>query len=150
MIFTNEELQYEDENYLFQIVVKLIDKDPKRKALLKMINFLFVSSSFLKQFFEDFPLDEIDFDLFSSLKCRLFHDISKSDLLPTRRRRKTQNILSQQEIDEFFQIISSNFGENIHPVQQTKDLIKENQRMKQEIDKMKEIINSMRNDNSNI
>jgi hypothetical protein len=111
MIFTNEELQYENENYLFDIVAKLIDKDPKRKELLKMINFSFVSSSSLKQFFEDFPLDEIDFDLFSSLKGRLLHDISKSDLLPTRRRRKTLNILSQQKIDEFFQIIRSNFGE---------------------------------------
>jgi hypothetical protein len=71
-LFSNEEIQYENEDFLFKIVIELIHIDFHRKTLLKLINFSFVSSSLFKEFFEDFPLDEIDLDLFSSFKNRFF------------------------------------------------------------------------------
>jgi hypothetical protein len=69
---------------------------------------------------------------------------------PTKRWRKTPNILSQAEIDEFFGIINSYFGGNDSPIQKTKNLIHENQLMEKEIEEMKEIITSLRKENSNI
>jgi hypothetical protein len=149
-LFPNEELQYENEDFLFKIVIKLIHKDFQRKTLLKLINFHFVSSSLFKEFFKDFPLDGIDLDLFSSLKNRLFFDISKSELRHAKRWRTIPNILSQTEIDEFFGIMNSYLGENIHPVLKTKYLLLENQQMKKVIEEKKEIISSLRKENSNI
>jgi hypothetical protein len=52
----------------------LIDSDSTRKVLLKTIKFPFVSIDLMKQFIENYNIDEIDFDLFQSLKERLIFD----------------------------------------------------------------------------
>jgi radical SAM superfamily enzyme len=67
-IFNSHQLQIENENYLFNLVIELIKKDSNRKVLLKSIFYPGVSSSLLISYFRDFPIEEIDYNLFNSLK----------------------------------------------------------------------------------
>jgi hypothetical protein len=92
--------------------------------LLKLINFEFVSSDLMKLFFENIRIESIDFDLFESLKRRLFTDYSNLDRLVTRWKLKPKHI-SPTETIQLFQILNSYFKEEKNPIEQTKILIEQ-------------------------
>jgi hypothetical protein len=66
--FHFNQLKIEKEDHLFQIISKLIKEDKDRILLLKTIHFEFDSSHLLTSFFENISIDEIDFEVFESLK----------------------------------------------------------------------------------
>jgi hypothetical protein len=59
----------------------MINEDRNRMILLKTVHYEFASSYLLKRFFENIHNDEIDFELFESLKKRLFADYSDKERL---------------------------------------------------------------------
>jgi hypothetical protein len=71
-LLQSPQLQVENEDFLFNRVVELITRDPNRKILLKSIYFPGVSPHLLINFFQNFPVEEIDLDFVESLKTRLF------------------------------------------------------------------------------
>jgi hypothetical protein len=83
-IFSSESLQIENEDYLLDLIMNMINKDKNRMILLQTIRFEFVSSHLLKSLFNYIFNDEIDFELFESLKKRLFTDYSDQEMLSTR------------------------------------------------------------------
>jgi hypothetical protein len=79
-----ESLQIYNEDYLFKIILNMIDLDKNRMILLQTIHFEFVSSDLLKRFFGNISHNQLDFELFNSLKKRLFLDYSDSEKLSKR------------------------------------------------------------------
>jgi hypothetical protein len=67
-IFSSPDFQIINEDYLFNLIIQLINIDQTRKYLLKTIKFPYVSSHLLKSFFENFSVCDLDDDLFESLK----------------------------------------------------------------------------------
>jgi hypothetical protein len=84
-LFQSTQLQVDNEDILFDLVVDLIGRDPNRKILLRTIFFTGVSSSRLINYFNTFPVEEIDSDLFESLKIRLFCDVFQPNSVPSSR-----------------------------------------------------------------
>jgi hypothetical protein len=137
-IFSSESLQIENEDYLFQLIIQMIEEDKNRIILLKTVHLEFVSSDLLKKFFENIQNDEIDFELFESLKKRLFSDYSNQRQIENRWKTKPK-ILSQQEIPELFDILYSYFGEEKNPIDQVKLLINQIEQLKRENEKFKNL-----------
>jgi hypothetical protein len=79
-LFFDVNQQISDENMFFHKIIELNKITPKFRTLLKNVRFTHVSPALLKEFFKVFPIDEVDFDLFESLKSRLFLDFSNSNL----------------------------------------------------------------------
>jgi hypothetical protein len=115
-LFQSSQLQVEDEDTLFDLVADLIGRDPNRKSLLKTIYFPGVSSSRLTNYFNIFSAEDIDSDLFESIKTHLFCDIfptkfcsiiamaKSSDITFKRGNRRNFRITSQ--------LVSRNFKSN--------------------------------------
>jgi hypothetical protein len=122
-ILSSDFLQIENEDYLFRIIIRMIELDKNRTILLQTIHFEFVSSHLLKQFFDNIPNDEIDFELFESLKKRLFTDYSDQEKLSKRWKSKPK-LLSQTKTSELLGILSSYFNQKWNPIEATKLLIK--------------------------
>jgi hypothetical protein len=76
-IFSSKELRIPNEDSLFQLLTGMINIDPNRKILLKIIQFPFVSADFLINFLRDYFVDDLDSDFFGSLKEQLFCDVAK-------------------------------------------------------------------------
>lgn len=132
-LFTSPKLKIENEDFLFQMTTKLIERNSSRKFLLNSIQFEFVSANLLKQYFENIYLDDIDFDLFESLKKRLFCEIIVSHSDPILDRYKSKpKIVSSGELQELYQIFNSFFEEEGNPVHQAKLLIQQIQMLKEE------------------
>jgi hypothetical protein len=68
IILRSLSFQIENEDFLFKLIMKLIEQDSRRKSLLKFIKFSFVSSELLKKYFWNFSVEELDFELFEALK----------------------------------------------------------------------------------
>jgi hypothetical protein len=134
-IFSSESLQIEDEDYLFEMVVQLINEDKNRFVLLQNVHIEFVSSHLLKSFFENISNDEIDFELFESFKKRIFLDYSDQSRFEKRWRTKPK-VLSQHEISEIFEILNSNFDEMNNPIDHIKLLIEQNKQLRAEIEEL--------------
>jgi hypothetical protein len=69
-LFQSPQLQVDNEDFLFDLVVDLIGQNPNRKSLLRTIYFSGVSVSCLFNFFNKFLAEEIDPNFFESLKTR--------------------------------------------------------------------------------
>jgi hypothetical protein len=137
-IFSSESLQVESEDYLFQLIVNLIEKDNNRMILLKAVHFEFVSSHLLKNFFQNIYNDEIDFELFESLKKRLFTDYSDQKSLEKMWKSKPK-LISQSGTDELFNVLNSYFQEENNPIEQAKAIIKQNRQLKAELERWKNL-----------
>jgi hypothetical protein len=71
-IFSSNQLQIENEDYLFGLVRHLIEIDPKKRSLLKTLHFDYISSELVVDYFQQFPVDELDSDLFQNLIQQMF------------------------------------------------------------------------------
>jgi hypothetical protein len=61
IILKSTSFQIENENFLFKLIIKLIEQDSSRKSLLKFVKFSFVSSELLIENFCNFLFEELDF-----------------------------------------------------------------------------------------
>jgi hypothetical protein len=105
-VFKSDQLQIEAEDYLFNLILELIKRDSNRKVLLKSVFYPGVSTSLLISYFKDFPVEEIDFDLFNSLKERIFSDVFLSDPFPSSNRwRNPPKSQSKKEVEQIYQMI---------------------------------------------
>jgi hypothetical protein len=132
-LLQSPQLRLDNEDTLFSLVVELIGRDPNRKVLLKLIYFPGVSTAHLIQFFNNFPVEEIDSDLFDSLKTRLFCDILLPNSIPSSRWQNLPTFRSKEEIDQIFQILQDHFNNPSNQVELIKTLIKENKEMKNQL-----------------
>jgi hypothetical protein len=103
-IFSSNELILEDEDQLFNLIINLIKLDYNKKVLLKYIHFEYVSSHFIASFTQELQVEQIDIDLFESLKkglcCDAVHSYSQ---IPNSRWIKQPHFLTPKEINEFIQ-----------------------------------------------
>jgi hypothetical protein len=120
----------------------MIEKDKSRTILLQTIHFEFVSSHLLKTFFDSIQIDEIDYELFESLKKRLFTDYSDQEKLSNRWKSKP-NFLSQTETSELLDILGSYFNKEVNPIEATKLLVKQNRKLKQDVESLQERISQL-------
>jgi hypothetical protein len=74
-ILNSETLIVPNEDFLFHLITQLISLNKNRIILLKYIQFQFVSADLLTRFFQNFSSFDLDFDVFESLKPRLFSEI---------------------------------------------------------------------------
>jgi hypothetical protein len=143
-LFQSPQLQVENEDVLFNLVTDLIGRDPNRKILLKLIYFPGVSTEHLVNFFSNFPADEIDSDLFESIKTRLFCDIFQPNSLPPSRCRNPPTFRSKEEIDKIFQLLQDHFQETSNPVELIETLLRENEEMKNQIQQQNKEIENLK------
>jgi hypothetical protein len=132
-IFSSDSFQIETEDHLFQLIVSMVEEDNNRIILLKTVHFEFVSSHLLKKFFENIQYQEIDIDLFESLKKKLFEDYSNQQRLLKRWESKPK-YLSEMETNDIFGILDSYFEEERNPVEKIKLLVDQNKQFQEEID----------------
>jgi hypothetical protein len=109
--------------------MNMIEKDKSRMILLQTVHFEFVSSDLMKRFFENIHNDEIDFELFESLKKRLFADYSDEEKL-SKRWKTMPKYLNEIETNRLFNAFESYFGENKNPIKQIQILVEESQKFK--------------------
>jgi hypothetical protein len=101
LILKSEELKIENEDFLFQLIISLIKEDSNRRSLLKFVQFSFVSSQLIQEYFCNFSIDEIDFELFEALKCGLFHVVfGKESGHSLNRWRNQTKLITKQENEE--------------------------------------------------
>jgi hypothetical protein len=143
-IFSSDSLQLECEDYLFQIIIHMIKEDKNRMILLKTIHFEFVSSELMKTFFDHIHFDEIDIELFESLKKRLFSDYSVLNVLTTRWKSKP-SILSQKETADLFALLNSHSNEVNSPIQQVKQMKLDNENLQNRILQLEKEISELKN-----
>jgi hypothetical protein len=109
---------------LFKLIVRLIKADSNKKEYLKIVHFPFVSSPLLIQFFGNFPIEEVDSDLFQSLKMRLFCDIAAPNSEPPMNRWKSfPNFLSREDIEALFSILMEFSVNTANPIEEIHHLI---------------------------
>jgi hypothetical protein len=135
-IFSSDFLQIESEDYLFQIITKMIEKDKNRMLLLRSVKLDYVSNNLLKEFIDNISNDEIDFEFFEALKKRLFADYSDQQTLSKRWITKPK-VLSSSGIAELFGVFNSYFGKEQHPLLGTDLLIEQIKQLKQENEDLK-------------
>jgi hypothetical protein len=144
LLFSSSHLSIQDEDFLFNLIVRLIEQDISRKTLLQTVYFPLVSSILLKNFFQNLPIEEIDLDLFESIKQRLFCDVIFSDSLPTSTRWKKQPILvTKSEIEEISEIMNNHFHKSVKLVESTQELILR-------IQSQEQLISSLQKENQEI
>jgi hypothetical protein len=111
-LLQSPQLQFENEDFLFNLVVELIRRDSNRKILLKYLFFPGMLSSLLLPFFRDFSVEEIDPDLFESLKIRLLCNTFLLDSFPSSRWQNSPRFLSKNEMDENLELLHDHFQQS--------------------------------------
>lgn len=101
-IILSEDFQIQNEDRLFSIITNLIQIDKGKNVLLKLIYFPFVSSSLLKDFFMNFPLEKIGSFIFESLKPRILCDVLNPNLPPTSRWKEIPKSFTQKKLEKLF------------------------------------------------
>jgi predicted RND superfamily exporter protein len=105
---------------------------------LKSVFYPGVSTSLLISYFNDFPVEEIDSDLFNSLKERIFSDVFLSDSFPSSNRwRNPPKSQSKKEVEQIYQMLQNHFSQLPNPVEQLQTLMNENQEMQITIEETK-------------
>jgi hypothetical protein len=131
-LFDSKTLFVGNEDDFFKIIQQLIQKDSENKILLSKIKFPFVSSSEMKNFFENFPFHDINLSLFESLKDRLFCDV----LLPPFENKETRWTKSSLFLDSIkiqliIQILDEFFQSSENRVSNLQNLLQEYSKSKQ-------------------
>jgi hypothetical protein len=122
-LFNSSKLSLPDENFLFNLIFQLLQQYFSKNILLQTIYFPLVSSSLLKNFFQDFPIEELDSELFERLKERLFCDVLISDDLPPSTRWKNKpSFISRSEIEEISKMINNHFNKPMTLIESTRTL----------------------------
>jgi dephospho-CoA kinase len=67
-IIQAKELHFKNEDFLLQLILRLIDQNPARKTLLKNVFYPAVSAELMKTFIENFSVEDLDVELFEELK----------------------------------------------------------------------------------
>lgn len=104
--------------FLFNIIAKLSARNPNRRVLFSNVFFPAVDSTLLKEYFEEFPLNELDFDIFESLKQRIFCKVINSS--------DYENSI----IESVSELLQKHFGKVGSPIKQVKKLIDQSQSSK--------------------
>jgi hypothetical protein len=99
------QLQVESEDVLFDLVIDLIERDPNRKSIVKNIYFPGASPIRLINFFDNYSFEEVDFDLFESIKVRLFCNILQLDSFQSSRQENLLTFRSKEKIDEILELL---------------------------------------------
>jgi hypothetical protein len=137
-LFQSAQLQIDNEDILFQLIIQLIERDSNRKVLLKSIFFSGVSSNLLNSFFKNFPVEEVVSGLFESLKARLFCDVLRPRSLPLPSRWRNLSLFhSKEEIENIFKLYQNPFQQSTDSAELIQSLIKENEEMKHQLQEVK-------------
>jgi hypothetical protein len=123
--FSSNQLQIENEDYLFGLVKHLIEIDPKKRSLLKTLHFDYISSELAVDYFQQFPVDELDSDLFQNLIQQIFSS-------PIRQNQSIHQYRNQQKIPFIEEI--QNLKKEISSLQNQIKINEENS--KKEIEKL--------------
>jgi hypothetical protein len=130
-LFQSPQFQIDNEDILFNLVIDLIKRNPNRKSLLKIIYFPAVSTSLLINYFNNFPVEDIDSNLFESFKARFFCDIIMPNSIPFQLRWEILQHHAQKKkskkFSSYFKIIfilSTNFAELIKTLFREKEELK--------------------------
>jgi hypothetical protein len=104
--FQSPQIQINNENILFILVIDLIKRDPNRKNRVQIIYFPATSSSLLIKCFSNFSAEEIDSDLFEFVKTRFFCDVTMptSPIFKSQWRNQPAS-LTKEEIEEVLQLL---------------------------------------------
>ncbi|MDR2640678.1 MAG: hypothetical protein LBC61_05190 [Candidatus Peribacteria bacterium] len=100
-LFSASNLQIVNEDYLLELVLKLIEIDPNRRALLKTVMFTYVSSNLLQSKMNKFSLQDFDNETFEVLKKRMFSELLYDNSVQSNLRWKTPPLYhSKEEIQQ--------------------------------------------------
>jgi hypothetical protein len=131
----SEDLKIENEDFLFHLILSFIKEDPNQKSLLNFVQFSFISSELIQEYFLNFSIDELDFELFEALKSRLYRDAFGKETDPCIHRWRNQTKLIAKQGNESISKENSEMKSTI------KEKEKENSEIKNTI-KQKEQENS--------
>jgi hypothetical protein len=146
-LFQSPQFLVDNEDTLFDLVVELIERDPNRKILLKYVYFPGVSSSHLINFLNNFPIEEIDSDLFESIKTRLFCEVLQPNSVPSLRWRNLPTFLSKEKIDNIYQLLQDHFHDASNPVELIQTLLGETEKMKSQLENLQSEREIMKTEN---
>jgi hypothetical protein len=102
ILFSSSEIQMENEDFLFEIILNMIEKKFSRIILIQSVFLGFVSYSLLKEFIENIPIDKVYFEIFEMLQERLYSECPSNY---SDRWRNQKSILSGEEFSEIDQLI---------------------------------------------
>jgi hypothetical protein len=145
-IFNSSKLLIRDEDFLFTLIVQLIEQDFSKKILLPTIYFPLVSSNLLKSFFQHFPVEEIDVELFEKLKERLFIDVLFSESIKSSRYQNQPNLITKSEIEETSKILQNYFQKPVKMNESTQELITQVQSQEQLISSLQKEIQQFKSE----
>jgi hypothetical protein len=132
-LFTSTQFKIIHEDSLFQLIIALINENTTRKGLLRAVHFAYISSQLMIDFFRDFPLQDVDDNLFEALKDRLFSDIAKpNSQIPFERFTESPKFLSREEMNQLFSILQTCLKTDENPIHQLQNIIQENEELKKE------------------
>jgi hypothetical protein len=110
-IFSSDQLQIDNEDYLFSLIKQLIDKDSKKISLLKTLRFHYLSSNLVLDVFNKVPLDELDSDLFLILIQQMFTRTIQQDQ-PIRQYQNPNQIPLLEQNEQLKKEIENSKNEN--------------------------------------
>jgi hypothetical protein len=122
-IFSSSSLKIPNENFVFNLICQLIERNQNRTFLLKTIEFPFVSLNLLTEFFKYFHFDHCDFEVFEKLKKRLICEIFEPPLIREGRYKEKPKFFLKKEIEEMTEILKNHFGQYGNIIFQTQQLI---------------------------
>jgi hypothetical protein len=105
-IFGSNYLQIENEDYLFNLIMKMIEEDKSRISLLGAVQVAYVSENLLNDFFEKISTNDIDLELLESMKKKIVDGNTNLEKL-SQRWKTTPNSLSAEEKCQILNIIDS-------------------------------------------
>jgi hypothetical protein len=150
-MFSSKELTIPDEDFMLYLLIEMINRDPNRKILLKVIHFPFISSHLLINFLQDYSIDDLDSDFFERLKQRIFCEIAKSTTeIPSGRWIQNWHCISRKDIEDIFSILLEHDQENENLLDQIKKLIEKNELIKSQNQKLQSQIESLQSDNAKL
>jgi hypothetical protein len=150
-IINSAELVVPNESYLFTIVKQLIAVNQHNQTLLSKIQLPFVDSNLIKDFFEQFEIENLDQELFEQIKKRLYLDVFiQSDDIPTGRWEEQPTLFDLKEIKEIFQTLDEFFQTKENRSSNLKQLIDENISFKKKKEKQIKDIQFIQNSRDGI
>lgn len=112
-ILSSDSLLVENENILFQLLMTIISLDSNKAILLKFVKFEAVKPELLIQYFSNLTIDDIENDLWESIKKRLFFDILPDSKSNFKRWKHPNVIFTKQDSQLIIEKINSFSKENI-------------------------------------
>jgi hypothetical protein len=112
LIFSNEHLQVPDEDFIFQIICKLIHSDPHRKRLYRFVHLCNVSNALIEQEFSEIEVEDIDHELLEIIKTRLFKKLDSSSFIDFPTRYEHASTSKKIELHHYQGIITSLRSQN--------------------------------------